>query len=608
VALAFEKELIWLATTGGPPVFKIALPHSRRTRQLRVLTDNQTLVIGDDTGLHRARVGSPDLVTIHSAAVTQMAVCPEGRRVAITRYPDVYQAAPAALEVWEIASQILLHQQPVGGGPALCWDSDSRSVLTVNRQGALLKWDLEKNALTSIYPNFRPQSAASFSADGQWLALINDRGSLQIIRVIDREIIATVPGFPTRGVHMAFRADGMQLAISGAADQRLAVLQVPSGQLIWKWVGHEESLTGVHAHPLTEQFLTCSWDGTVRLWDEHYPEEEIHVAHPRGTHPRVPAVFSADNRWLAYATGKATSLPMFTLLDLNALESSAQTVKVAETGNRIPSTAIETRATQAGITESERHHYERAGSGRGKGKFVPGVPLHFEAANGRNSNPPALVLFMPDKGLFLHHADGTSHSVEPGLPIPAPVAVHSCGMSHHQWFTWITARRQIHSCHLPTGRSLEGPKDSVLGFALLKGKPLVALAFADTVALWDLEMNTVEPLIAASAEAFAFAPDQDRLAVGDVSGRIHLIDLTERTVTEELRGHASGILALAFTPDELSLVSSSDDRTVRFWNVVSGRELAMFPRENLVHSLEFSPNGDWLVLEQDRARVFWKRP
>jgi WD40 repeat protein len=40
----------------------------------------------------------------------------------------------------------------------------------------------------------------------------------------------------------------------------------------------------------------------------------------------------------------------------------------------------------------------------------------------------------------------------------------------------------------------------------------------------------------------------------------------------KLEGHSDGVLSVAFSPDGKTVVSGSEDKTIRVWNVATGEE------------------------------------
>jgi WD40 repeat protein/predicted Ser/Thr protein kinase len=93
-------------------------------------------------------------------------------------------------------------------------------------------------------------------------------------------------------------------------------------------------------------------------------------------------------------------------------------------------------------------------------------------------------------------------------------------------------------------------------------------------------------------ESAATCPDGGKIASGDSIGMIRLID---RRTSQELlmRGHTRSVTGLAFSPNCDRLASSSADRTVRLWDVATGREICSFQRHtDRVSGVSYSPDGN----------------
>lgn len=87
-----------------------------------------------------------------------------------------------------------------------------------------------------------------------------------------------------------------------------------------------------------------------------------------------------------------------------------------------------------------------------------------------------------------------------------------------------------------------------------------------------------------------FSPDSKLIAVQNSETQINLINAEDGSLIDTLTGHSNYVESLDFSPDSRTLVSSSLDGTIKFWNMES--------RELLATLLLFE-DGNWLAVAPD---------
>jgi sugar lactone lactonase YvrE len=149
----------------------------------------------------------------------------------------------------------------------------------------------------------------------------------------------------------------------------------------------------------------------------------------------------------------------------------------------------------------------------------------------------------------------------------------------------------------------------VTNIAFAPAGDLLAAATSDgTVVLWDTATRQPVRTLPSQGrrlpvQSVAFSHSGELLAAGGDDQTIRIWRVADGTLLRELSGHSASVWALAFAPDDQTLVSganearpSRQDSAVRLWDVASGRLVRMFDGHTQgILSVAFSPDGRTLA-------------
>ena len=127
------------------------------------------------------------------------------------------------------------------------------------------------------------------------------------------------------------------------------------------------------------------------------------------------------------------------------------------------------------------------------------------------------------------------------------------------------------------------------------------------VKLWDI--HTYRELITFRHDewviALAFSHDGRTLAMGDVRGKVRIINVRNRLEVAEFQADTDLISALQFSPDNQILASAGYNSGVKLWKLSNWEHIGTLPTKATVTDLNFSTDGMTLATTDYEAINLW---
>lgn len=475
-------------------------------------------------------------------------------------------------------------------------------------------------------------NCAVFAPNQSWLASGSADKSIRLWDVNSGLELRALQGHKNWITALAVSRNGELLA-SGSNDRTVRVWSVSSGRELLALTGHQAVVDAVLFSPDDRWVISGSADNTVRIWDAASGREvQTLKGHTAGItalamsgESKILASGSADNSIRLWDT--ATWNPLHTLVKNNRKITS---LNFNRDGRRLLSGSADgsvimwdsmngrdrftmkhsTAPVMVSAFTSEEELLSVGADGTivtwdaGTGKEKRAVPGDSEAGE---------ILFASlsnNRGLVASSKGGRSVQVLNASDgkLVRTLTSHSAGFfsvgfsADGRWFAAGTNDRTVRLWQVANGREmprLSGHTGWVNAVAFSPDNRLLASGSnSGEVKLWDVNSRRQvhsEPHNQEITHALAFSQDGKWLAAAGTAQIVHLLEVATKQ-TKDLSGHAGEITGLAFIPNSSWLASGSTDKTIKLWDLNTGKVVKTFGElTDQVNAIAVSPDGSLLA-------------
>jgi len=377
--------------------------------------------------------------------------------------------------------------------------------------------------------------AATYSPDGRMIATAYDGGMISLVSTANYEEVAQLSGHTVTARDLAFSPDGTLLA-SAAED----------GIRLWSVSQYAENIPLPPALPTAEVSSTQVDTNAMMLHIEH---NTLGVDYgPGGARIAFGAADGMVRLWTP-SIGELLTLNAGDDLVSNAVISPNGLLMASAGNNAVRLWDLRTNR-QVLVVDSEDMRMLAFSVDNQTFAFVDG------------NNVVHVWTLLTSRELytiedFTDGVGGISFS-----PNGAQLAV-SGGYGSGQIRIYNAADGQLAST-LNTGLN------AAYGVTYSSDSTMIAIADGNNI-VTILDAATNEPIatLANGAYAWMFSPDNTQIAAGGEDGSIYIYDARTGELINTLTGHTAVIESLSYNADGTQLVSTSEDSTVRLWDLSS---------------------------------------
>jgi eukaryotic-like serine/threonine-protein kinase len=574
------------APAGAPTILKLSgavggLAYTPDGTRLLAIVDRALLAWPLD-GPAPAAQQAPITIGTHDAAISNLALSPDGRTVATV-------SMDKSVRLWDLA----------GGGEPRVWRGetyaswgvaftpDGRTLLTGSEERNLRLWNLATGESRTV-TNPEQFGPIATSPDGRTVALAGATGVHLWSIAAEPPTYRALPRQSDYVIHLAFSPDGTQLAtVNSGGSVRVWDLASSKARELDGHRGHVVNLAYARDGAL---LATAGDDGTVRVWPvaELGPSGQTLLGLDRATsYPR----FAPDGRTVAVGTDGGIAL-----LDLATRRWRVITGARGQIGavNFLPGGAVVSLG-EAGIRRWD---------------IARGAP---EPLLAPIDTAPELLLVSPAGDLLVL---GPGHDA--AIVVDSATGAERCRFAGGGIWSALFTPDGREVLHVDGDRIMLGTLAGCTARELYRHAPgIISLAVAPDgrhlasgvdarVALWDTAASKLTWLTghAQLVSEVAFSPDGATLASGGVDQTIHLWDVATGTSRRVLTGHEQAIRTLIFVGNT-HLASAALDGTVRVWDLASDDVRVFRGQENAIASMTASPDGRWLLSTSRDVTRLW---
>ncbi len=519
---------------------------------------------------------------------------------------------------------------------------------------------------------FGKARAIAVSVDGKWIAAGGEDRQVRVLDANSSQPITLAP-MPHPGplFALAFNPQNTVLA-TGCLDGKIRMFELPSGRRLGESLVHRGPIRSLAFSADGRQLLSGSEDGTAQLWDVSEPVQYrrlgpalYHLADvrcvsfdPRGQYLVTAGMDQSVRIWMRASNnglqaelqhpasissarfGPDQTTILTTCLDSESQLGAARLWSIDGTllkefghGGEVLAAAIRPRkhTELIAVGGSDVKHW----STNRPDKLLQSWPLSRMASvafspDGRRfvvagrtqslyvcddvdqfTNPLRKVELMAG-GLIsqLQFSPDGKFFVSDGGYFEKPDASAAGGKLK------LAMARLCEASDLGGGKTVELEHDQEVRGVLFShdSRHIVTLSFEGDAKLWDaaIRPNPLQYVLSGDGgrvSAAAFSHDDQRVAIGGASRTLRIWNVSSGRL-EHAISHSAWIRAISFHPDGNMLAVAGDDGAIQLWDPLSAIPMGTaLPHAGVVTSLEFSADGKLLLSAgADGVAKLWSIP
>lgn len=449
--------------------------------------------------------------------------------------------------LWDRETGRELRRFPGCGSGGVAITSDGR-LLSGGTTGARL-WNIATGRLIRDFPHASAVTAVEFAPDGHSFASASNDHLIHLWNVESGSEIRTIAGHEGNVRSIAFTNDGAGL-LTASDDHTARLWMVATGQEL-RHFQHDGDVKQAAFTSNNRYIVTASLDGTARLWDPVAGSEvRRFTGHTKGV---LSLAFTPNGGYLI-TSGLDDTLRFW------EIQSGKEVLKADLQGGWL-------------AVSSDGHFLALSQVSRVSLIAMPSTRVA-RVLEGQVASA-SLASYSPD-GHYLLVA-GLNGAVR----------------------LWDVARSAL----VRTLPADDGDNESV---QISPDSRQVLVASGKRARLFDLETGAEIHAFADSGRVACATFSRDGHYVITAGSDAHLWNRETGAEIRSFRGHSEALTDAALSPDGLLLLTSSNDRTARLWDVASGRSIRQMAHDAPVDTVDFSPDGSkFLTAGHDRAVSVW---
>lgn len=203
-------------------------------------------------------------------------------------------------KLWSLETQACLHTFEIDPpqGRALAFSPDGQWLALVS-QDTIRLWDMNTARFVRSFPQNSSPFSLCFTPDSQTLISNPAMARVQFWDVASGRRLRTLQGSLLSLEAMALNSQGTQL-VSGSEDGSVRGWDADSGECLTVLSAHTAKVSRLVYHPQQPIFASCSYDKTIKLWNEQGQCVRSLIGHESGVctvvfHPDGSTLISSDS-------------------------------------------------------------------------------------------------------------------------------------------------------------------------------------------------------------------------------------------------------------------------------------------------------------------------